>query len=253
MPPTKGSEHGPQSRERGGSAARETGRRRLFTRELTDTGCLRGASPALNSRGLPCQAEGPSGRNIFWLLWFVTLRVTTAEGRGRYVRVAGPRCRVGHGDHGGVAGAWAITAVTAGHGGHGSRLGGRGCRGWHGDHGPTTVADVVAVTLVGGHGSHGAVAITAVTAGRGGHGDGRGGCRVCRCGRPSVPARVATGLGVVRCVWCFRCCGAIGIGRAPTVRNRVGEWVRERVAPAGGPVPAAGGPAGAPRNIPIPL
>ena len=96
------------------------------------------------------------------------------------------------------------------------------------------------------------LADTAVTAGHGGHGAGRGGCRVCQCGRPSVPARVATGLGVVRCVWCFRCCGAIGIGRAPgpTVRNRVGEWVRERVAPAGGPVPAAGGPAEAPRNIP---
>ena len=110
----------------------------------------------------------------------------------------------------------ADTAVTAGHGGHGAGRGGsRVCRC--------------------------------------GHGAGRGGCRVCRCGRPNVPARVATGLGVVRCVWCFRCCGAIGIGRVPKVRDRVGEWVRERVAPAGGPVPAAGGPAGAPRNIPIPL
>ena len=62
---------------------------RLFTRELTDTGCLRGASPALDSRGLPSQAEGPSGRNKFWLLWFVTVTVTTAECRKRFVRVVG--------------------------------------------------------------------------------------------------------------------------------------------------------------------
>ncbi len=110
--------------------------------------------------------------------------------------------------------------------------------GYHGDRGGRDGRAAV------GHGRHGC---------RGGHGDGHGGCRVRWCVRPGVPARPVTGpegwvsSGVDGV---FRCCGASGISRAPKVRKWGGEWVRERVVPADGPVPAAGGPAGPPRNIP---
>ena len=250
-----------QRRERGECAARETGFRCLFIQNSTDTGCLRGASPALGLRGLPGQAAGPSGRKKLWLRCDRDLashdRARNVGDRGAVTAstASGPRrsrritvvtapavrhgeivatVRSGHGGHG------RVTAFTAsdhgGHGGHGAsrrghgghRVGPRRPRPGHGVHGADSrwswpfCGHGPAITAV-------TVAVTAVppvTAVMGGVTVTVKGPAVAGCaGASDRTSRPIRRQGWVSCGvdGVFRCGGASGICRVSKVRKRVGE------------------------------
>ena len=163
VPPTKGSVHRLESRERGGVAAHETGLARLFTHTSTDVRCLRGASPALCTTWPSWPGSGPTGRNRFWLwrapgsgeaqaIGSAWLRVSGASGCVAHcAAVAGCVARPGER----VRCAAAAAARPLRSGGHDRRAIDHG---GHGGHGPVTAVTVQSRCDDGGRGP-----VTAVT------------------------------------------------------------------------------------------